>query len=137
MGCKWQDVGLERGTDFRTVSLISQRSKPHTQTPWGTDSGPGSSSARTSVSELSPADVRARLAPEGPFPPPSRRVQWGAPPPPHRQTGAGHRAGRQAARSHAAGERRGRARVRARGRGQGQGAVWNPLPAVKFFQPLL
>lgn len=51
------------------------------------------------------------------------------------QTGAGHRAGRQAARSHAAGDRGGRARVRARG--QGQGAVWNPLPAVKFFQPLL
>lgn len=34
-----------------------------------------------------------------------------------------------------AGDRGGRARVRARG--QGQGAVWNLLPAVKFFQPLL
>lgn len=70
MGCKWQDVGLERGTDFRTVSLILQRSKPHMQTPWGTDSGPGSSSARTSVSELSPAG-RARAPGAGrPLPTP-------------------------------------------------------------------
>lgn len=52
-------------------------------------------------------------------------------------TGRRGRGTEQAGRlpSHAAGDRGGRARVRARG--QGQDAVWNLLPAVKFFQPLL